>query len=105
MRLIDADRLKTVIDMNMANNEIKAMFNLYVDIQPTVNEWIPVSERLPEEHRNVIVAIFCEQFDETFIDYEVACLSGDKWRSNDDGGFYEIRDMVIAWMPIPEYRE
>ena len=48
MRLIDADRLKSEVRDAVPIN----MDNVYylIDNQPTVNEWIPCSERLPEEN-------------------------------------------------------
>lgn len=48
MRLIDADRLKTVIDINMMNKEIKNMFNQYVDNQPTAFDVDKILEELAE---------------------------------------------------------
>lgn len=58
MRLIDADRLKSVIKINMVNNEIKAMFNQYVDCQPTVNGWHDLRENpedLPKDSKDYLI--------------------------------------------------
>lgn len=46
MRLIDADRLKTVIDRNIVDGSVKDLFNQYVDIQPTAYDAEKVLEEL-----------------------------------------------------------
>ena len=64
MRLIDADRLVQEIDpMYVAKKGIVAdtfaegciQFEKLVKQQPTVSQWIPVSERLPEEDGEYLV--------------------------------------------------
>jgi hypothetical protein len=67
-----------------------------VSEQPTVDRWIPCSERLPEE-----------QFKGVLVDtggiYEIAWRNGVTWHHK-DGWFYDSQ--VIAWMPLPEpYKE
>ena len=58
MRLIDADKLKQHYawwgDCE-GSKERKEVFDTIVDLQPTVNEWISVKDRLPEKSGRYIV--------------------------------------------------
>lgn len=76
--------------------------------QPKVGEWIPVSERLPEESTECVVTIKMKY--EWEIEFEInvdvaTYLDGDWCTFNDwfEGQqYYE----VTAWMPLPEpYRK
>lgn len=55
----------------------------------TLNQWIPVTERLPEEDVNVLVA-----FDDGFI--ATTCILDGEWELWADAGD------VTHWMPLPE---
>lgn len=55
--------------------------------------WIPVSERLPERNKNVIVTDF-----ETSDTYQSQYLGNRYWEC-DNGAF---KNRIIAWMPLPE---
>lgn len=60
---------------------------------PSVQRWIPCSERLPDMHDEVLVTARGE--------VSIAWLYVDgKWRSNDMPQPM-LRD-IIAWMPLPE---
>lgn len=60
--------------------------------------WIPVTERLPEKHEEVLVTVTKE------IVIAWIYLDG-RWRSNDCPETY-LNDHITAWMPLPEpYRE
>lgn len=126
MRLIDADALIEILGTAIRNMqgaakfigaeddpELKMEIKAYTDIlngvkeQPTIEpepQWIPCSERLPEE-------------DYVLISKKPTKISGDKWcvaiaiRMTDprsgkvnwrDTGFGVIPDdNVLAWMPLP----
>ena len=58
-----------------------------------MSKWIPVSERLPEINKEVIVTDI--EVSDTYISYY---LGNNYWQC--DNGTYE--DRIIAWMPLPE---
>ena len=56
MKLIDADALNKVINSLVLQDEKEQeMIQRIIDYAPEVNEWIPVSERLPEEKQDVLM--------------------------------------------------
>lgn len=71
---------------------------------PSAKQWIPVTERLPEdvqigeEYPNVV---FCTK-EKTYTGFYEYYLGGRWWTTDCD----EVVDGVIAWMPLPEpYKE
>ncbi|MDD6448895.1 MAG: DUF551 domain-containing protein [Lachnospiraceae bacterium] len=61
-----------------------------VDNAPTVNEWIPVTERMPEEEGIYLVTTDCGLGQSTF----------------QNGTWGATRMNVVAWLPLPEpYKE
>ena len=63
----------------------------YVNSMPKSREWIPVSERLPEESLNSVLA-----WDE----YRNRCVFAQYY-----GGHWYLKDEIIkitAWQPVPE---
>lgn len=103
-RLIDADEAITRIDAKL--NEIPTFteseygimgyrnacvaFKRMLDSIPTVNGWIPCSERLPETGQYVLVSM-----DMNYV--ATATFQGDYWESNFDLDWEE----VLAWQPLP----
>ncbi len=75
--------------------------------QPAADNWIPVTERLPEEAREVLVTVRDAAESTTFVELAYLCHLGIFITTNDmtylwseDG--YE----VIAWQPLPDpYKE
>lgn len=61
-------------------------------VEPSM-EWIPVSERLPEECKNVIVTDI-----ETSDTYQSQYMGNGYWDC--DNGYF--RNRIVAWMPLPE---
>lgn len=61
--------------------------------------WIPVKERLPELHRDVLVAVCDVNEDDasTFIDCLVDNNDRPTWSM-----YNGALDRVLAWMPLPE---
>lgn len=66
--------------------------------QPKVGEWIPCSERLPEDGENVLITIFNDVLNIGWFE-----VGNNIWRTYD----YDCDDgQVIAWMPLPPaYKE
>jgi len=119
MRLIDADALKELIpttSVDMYENcrycsllSEEQVLEL-IDMTPTVDMWIPCSERLPEPNRHDALNVDVYYLAQTeFGDMIVASYNesheGTKWWEQ----MYSYRifdDEIVAWMPLPEqYRE
>ena len=88
----DRDRQDEIIDI--------------INSQPKVGEWIPVSERLPEEYKYVLVTVN-EKHNKTIPDSVVmiGCYTYEQgWILN---GYIDLVNLnVTAWLPLPEpYKE
>lgn len=109
MRLIDADVLKemvptTSVDFfeNCRNCSLLSEEQVMelVDMTPTVDMWIPCSERLPNESDYYLVTII-NPFGEKevcviWFAYKADYYGVSEWRELTDD------DTVLAWMPLPE---
>lgn len=132
-RLIDANALDDEV-MNLfiaitgnpkqttVIRECKESFRRMIDEQPTVyadDNWIPVSERLPEEHDSIFArfkgtdtwndALFEKTSDEVNVTIEYNDGSRKTTTSYTLDGVWEIekrqrvaKRKVIAWTPLPE---
>lgn len=88
--MIDEKKLIDELDRKLYAMQIVPM-SAVLDIikeQPKVGEWIPCSERLPEEKGTYLVTV--KKFGVTF-----ARFTGQKDNLHFDSE-------VIAWMPLPE---
>lgn len=77
-------------------DEILDYVEWLIEEQPKVGEWIPCSERLPDNNENVLV--WCEGYFQPWIGWY-----GDikrSWFVIDYDGECE-KYKVIAWMPLP----
>ena len=119
MRLIDADAIDYRNDRlhDVSDDFIKGIeyandcINNAPTIEPKRGEWIPCSERLPEENGRYLVT-FPTLINKPWIDIlwygrptfpetDHPCF----YASDDEYGDVEYDD-VVAWMPLPEsYRE
>lgn len=78
-------------------DECQAIIEL-IDKQPKVNEWIPCSERLPDDKDYVLICAAGPD-EGVFIAYYVE--ESNKWLyETDEGLYYEVH--VLAWMPLPD---
>lgn len=81
-------------------------FKKWIDSQPKVDGWIPVSEELPEEYKYVLVTVN-EKHNKTIPDSVVmiGCYTYEQgWILN---GYIDLVNLnVTAWLPLPEpYKE
>lgn len=101
MRPIDADHLqeamKNVTDDPTCPIHIAATIDQIIDCAPTVDDWIPCRERMPENETEVL--IFCPDF----------CERIKKAVFIEDGFYEERSDLIVKpgeycthWMPLPE---
>ena len=130
-RLIDADKLMeeirsyrmTVTGLRAGKGVLNECMRHFIegilkiiDEQPTVNDWIPCSEKLPEDYDNRFYMCIVENHEE---DPPMLCQYGEGygfgfWSDIYDGntlGFVDSEfktneelgyEKVIAWQPLPE---
>ena len=83
--------------------EYKEALNMAIEAlkqEPKTGEWIPVSERLPEEFS----VLCCDNHGEMLIANPFECDASDTGFSAENNGCYMYN--CIAWMPLPmPYRE
>lgn len=129
MRLIDRDELLATferdVDVNVTGRknaeEVKRVLQtIYDDIKdsPVMMEWIPVTERLPDEHyisgdmvefSDAVLATIVNHEDNENRFIDIIYTQEGRWkRCNADTDRTTIPDWceVVAWMPLPEpYKE
>lgn len=82
---------ENILQIKINKEELKQI--LLNSMQKTPFKWIPVSERLPEKYKEVIVTDI-----ETVDTYESYYIGDGYWEC-DNGAF---KNRIIAWMPKPE---
>lgn len=102
MRLIDADKFEADLENSCdAERDSHAFVNFlaYLDKQPTINDWILVSDRLPTDYQRLIVYtkqkyLYLSRFrNNEFIDIEYSLFNENQKNIICD---------VMAWRPLPE---
>lgn len=134
MRLIDADAFKEQLESAYEYTELGEVIEM-LDNAPTVvnenltterphGEWIPVSERLPEDDMDVIFSIYDSEYcdpDIGFVEERLIVVAGNfqrigdnrYWSWVDEYGDAVIKDeyckeecglesFITAWMPLPK---
>lgn len=91
MRLIDGDALKQTFcaecthTLKCSDCDIDYHFE---KLAPTIQRWIPCSERLPEDKQRIIIQMYNGYME--IIEFSAVGLT----------------DHILAWMPLPEpYKE
>lgn len=113
-RMIDEKKLiekrtyypSPVSDYEAGWNDCNRDWMKRIEAQPQVGDWIPVSERLPENGYGVLATVNGKHNNTTFIDaLEIAEYdSTDGWII--EGYLDWINPDVTAWQPLPEpYKE
>lgn len=112
MRVIDADALKETIAKNVYvlsdafNSRDYGMFwtggiEKAIDEQPTAQQWIPCSERLPEPDKAVLA--YAPKYNNI---WAVTITDSGKWLMWTTGILYEYNQdfngELVAWMPLPD---
>ena len=123
MRLCDLDEIKICVDRQYENchgysgskkaiyrEAILAVKSILHSAKPinavTVQEWIPVTDRLPDKDGCYIVTACdegCSCGDGIWYDtvvIEAEHYKGE-WSWNENGTEYDITDLVTHWMPMP----
>lgn len=102
-RLIDADKLYEAVmkkDIKLFDNQDIDVFLDAIEDQPTVNEWILVSERLPDNSGYYLVTGKYREEERKYWICECMNMFGLLgWRNSANN------PSVEAWMPIPTYKE
>lgn len=119
MRLIDADEfMKFVISLEETGAPHVSFDNLrkFIDEQPKIGEWIPCSERMPEEHETMFAklkgtykwrgAMFESMSDDVNATVEFEDGSRKTMTLHTCDGEWKtdlriVKFKVIAWQPLP----
>ena len=86
------------------------MWAMVADVEklPSVQQWIPISERLPEEGKDVLI----QMTNSMIVGFWETAMDTVAWYANSDDEYYTDIEYLagyhepIAWMPLPQpYKE
>jgi len=97
-----------LLDRGWKSGVYPAASNIHAlpSVQPE-RQWIPCSERLPEQYGNYLVSYRTDDFESDIGTFNPDRINSDtgEWSACDANGFYWVASKgleVIAWMPLPE---
>lgn len=112
IRVIDSKKLIEAINTGSYEINLSAVMALGAVATQSASQWIPCSEKLPEEDTEVLISYRYKEgegdTDHVNIDitsYGTVCFGGreihtlKKWRQPFD--YFHANYEVIAWMPLP----
>ena len=76
-----------------------------IDMLPSAQRWIPVSERLPEIGEHYVsepCIVYCSNGAYGFAELEENLFGQVGWNCERDDEYHEPLGEVLAWMPLPE---
>lgn len=97
MRLIDPIKLKEAITVSEILQNRQHVFDI-IDEQPTVPQWIPVTERLPESGR-YLASCSLSVFSPQVLNYD---KDNGEWFYDGCKSMDFEMPSIEAWMPLPE---
>ena len=91
------DRLASYENTGLDSEDIKVLVDDVIKVnQMLIQDWIPCSEKLPEETGYYLVQLKEKIVSEDYADRTVALYSGE------DKCFMSYEKLIIAWQPLPE---
>jgi len=89
-------------DHFLDNVDVRKIIKKYLDGELIPNNWIPITERLPEENKTVIASTSYGVYPETRYTKE----NGWEWAYESGADYWVELATVTAWMPLPKpYKE
>lgn len=76
-----------------------------IELLPSAQQWIPVSERLPEIGEHYVsepCIVYCSNGAYGFAELEENLFGQVGWNCERDDEYHELLGEVLAWMPLPE---